>query len=361
MKLLRWLVLALALLAAPAAAQQDKQPAWYGVWKGKIGKYPVVACLAHDESWRVGAYYYLANLVPIALSGSEQPGHWPEEDAGEENGSSWDSVTVDGNRLRGTWTNGKRSLKISLKRQDWTPAVEFAGPCSSEAFLGPRSGGGRVEQSPANFEGQHYLKRTYIAPPQFEDVDIESFALVPAQPGDRAINAILAKDLPGKSFRSEMMQCMGWALDANGTDGFYALTSSPSLISRRWLGTTDAHETYCGGAHPSSWISFRAFDRETGKAVDPLDWLNRQAIEHRTYQGDPEGSVDAVRPELRTVILAHWPSDDDQDESEEAKEFEATCKDAIEQQEFWSIGLAREGMLFDPQLPHVIADRKNVV
>ena len=70
---MRWLAALLALLATPAAAQDA--PAWAGAWEGRVGTFPVRLCI---DSWgdqpARGAYYYLSQLEPIALSEEDGEG-----------------------------------------------------------------------------------------------------------------------------------------------------------------------------------------------------------------------------------------------------------------------------------------------
>jgi hypothetical protein len=348
----RWLAALPALLAAPAAAQET--PAWIGVWEGRIGTYPVRLCIDvwGDQPAR-GAYYYLSQLEPIALNEEDGEGGWIERAPDGEQQAMWSFAEQGGERLRGTWRQGGRSLPFDLKPMAWNSAAE-AGPCGSEAFLEPRIAGGEMLSEPAELDGWRYTALTYRPPVHFaEELFLESFSFAPERPGDATILVALAKELPGGGHSGPYLQCMGDNIGFNGSDGYYSTFSKPLLVSPAWLTMLESYDVYCGGAHPSHGFFHRTFDRQSGEAVELARWLDETAIEHRTSEGDGEG-YDLVRPALRDLILARGPSDGEPLEGED-ESYDAECREAAREQEFWTFGLSREGMLFVPSLPHVIA------
>lgn len=350
----RLAALLLALIASPALAQEDDIPARYGVWQGTIGSYPVVACLGRDRYNQVGAYYYLSRLAPIALKGN-QSDHWEEEVSYQESSASWDSLKVEDDRLSGKWNDGKRSLAIALVRQDWVPDETFGEPCTSAAFLGPRAGGDSVGESDGSIDGQSFRRRTYVPAAHFSSVGVASFQLLPTRPGDELINAELAKDLPDGTAGSDLMLCMGWAIEAHGTDGDYWFSSEPILMTRRWLATFDRFDQYCGGPHPNTWLDYRLFDRQTGEKVELFNWLNADAVTREAYDLDSGGVYFTVNDTLRKRILARWPADElPENPSEEDLQANSECMEIVATQEFWSVGLVQEGLLFAPQLARVV-------
>lgn len=347
----RWLAAVLALLAAPAAAQDA--PAWVGVWEGRVGTYPVRLCI---DSWgdqpARGAYYYLSQLEPIALSEEDGEGGWIERAPDGEQQALWQFAEQTGERLRGTWRQGRR-LPFDLKPIAWTTADED-GPCGSDGFLAPRVPGGEVMSGPGELDGWRYTALSYRPPAHFaEELFLESFSFAPERPGDTAILAALTKELPGRGDAAPYLQCMGDSIAVNGRDGYYSTLSKPLLVSPAWLTTLESYDVYCGGAHPSHGFFHRTFDRQSGEEIKLARWLGETAIEHRTSEGDAEG-YDLVRPALRDLVLARGVSEGGALTGED-KSYEAECREAARDQEFWTFGLSREGMLFVPSLPHVIA------
>jgi hypothetical protein len=56
-----------------------------------------------------------------------------------------------------------------------------------------------------------------------------------------------------------------------------------------------------------------------------------------------ESTVAEISAELRSVALRHFKTD------------QSECKDAASDQEWWGIGLTRDGFVFTPSFPRVIA------
>jgi hypothetical protein len=300
-----------------------------------------------------GAYYYLSQLEPIALSEEDGEGGWIERAPDGEQQALWEFAEQTGERLRGTWRQGRRSLPFELTPAAWTSPDED-GPCGSDSFLAPRVAGGEVLSAPAELEGWRYTALTYRAPAHFaEELFLESFAFPPERPGDAAILAALAKEMPGRNRPAPYLQCMGDSIAVNGRDGYYSNIAKPVLVTPAWLGTIESYDVYCGGAHPSHGYFDRTFDRQSGEEVQLARWLGETAIEHKSYEADDQG-YDLVRPALRELILTKGIADDEPLTAED-ESYEAECRDAARDQEFWTFGLSREGMLFVPSLPHVAA------
>ena len=351
----RWpAALAALLMAAPAAAQET--PEWAGVWDGRVGSYPVRLCI---DGWgdgpARGAYYYLSQLEPIALSEEDGEGGWIERAPDGEQQARWEFAEQTGERLRGIWRQGRRGLPFDLKPVAWD-AGEYGGPCGSDAFLGPRMAGGEVLSAPAELAGWRYTAQTYRPPAHFAgELALESFIFAPEQPGDGRILAELSKGLPTGSHLDPYLQCMGDSIAVNGRDGDYWAAARPILASPDWLVTFDSYDLYCGGAHPSHGYFHRTFDRRSGAQVELARWFAETAIEHRASESQSE-AYDLVRPPLRRLIVAHEPSDAfPAEEGAEAEPYEPDCRELAREEEFWTFGLGREGMLFVPSVPHVAA------
>lgn len=345
------LALSALLLAAPIAAQ-DK-PEWAGVWDGRVGTYPVRLCIDAEGGPANGAYYYLSQLEPVAITEEDGEGGWIEKAAGGDPSALWEFVEQTGDRLRGTWRQGRRSLPFDLKPMAWA-AGEYSGPCSSDAFLDPRIGGGEIVPEPAELDGWRYTTQSYRPPEHFaEEIRLESFTFAPEQPGDPRILAELAKGLPTGSYEAAYLQCMGDNIAVHGTDGDYATASKPVFVSDAWLTTIESYDIYCGGAHPSHGFYHRTFDRRTGEEADLASWFNEAGAEYQPSEGD-EGYFN-ILPPLVELIIGRGPSDGDPaDGPAERKFFLEECREALKTWS-WRFGIRRAGLLAVPVVPHAYA------
>jgi len=334
---MRWLAALAALaFAVPAAAQDD--PAWAGVWEGKVGNSPVRLCV---DVWpggpARGAYYYLSALEPIQLSDYDGEGGWIEQAAGNDATALWEFTEQTGTRLRGTWRQDRRSLPFDLRPVTWTEG-EWGGPCSSAAFLEPRVRPAAFAIEPATKDGWAYVRHLYRPPAHFrEETSIEAFSFAPQQPGDAAINATLTAYRPRGAVGDEFLQCHAGQIASIGYDGFFDQLVEPRLVSRAFLTVAEHNDQSCGGTHPNTWTVYRTFDRDTGRPIDLYDWI-----------GDPLGP-DEARPlptRLRDAVLASWPNDSDEGAQE--------CRDVVASTDFWTLELARDGISFSPDLPRVV-------
>ncbi len=319
-------------LAVPASAQD--LPPWVGVWEGTIGSYPVGACFeSFGEGPGRGAYYYLSRLETISLNEEDGEITWLESAAGSESEAFWQPA-MSATHIGGLWMQqGRRNLPIDLKPVAWA-AGEWGGPCSSAAFLAPRLGGGDIVAEDAELDGWRYTRRSYRPPAHFaEDVSIESFSYPSTETGDRAINAALAAYLPKETMDDDFAECVGGALSSVGADGFFSVTAAPTMASRAFLNIAVDSGNYCGGAHPNYYTYDHTFDRHTGEELDLFDWIG---------EARADGEDSTIREALRGLVVARWPA-----------EAEADCRELAAETEYWSLGLAREGLVFRPDFPHV--------
>ncbi|KRA84276.1 hypothetical protein [Altererythrobacter sp. Root672] len=326
-------LLTLGIVAQPAFAQDE--PAWVSVWEGQIGTYPVRACLeSFGDGPGRGSYYYLSALEPISISEEDGEGGWVERAPGGDAEATWELAELTSNRVRGTWRQGSRSLPIDLKPVAWTEG-EWGGPCSSAAFLGPRTGKGSIASDAAELEGWKYTRKTY-RPAKFfaEDVSIETFDFVPQRPGDKAILEVLAADLPRETVEDDFMECLAGSIASLGIDGDYSLSVKPTLVNKAFLVAEQESGSFCGGAHPNYYTIVHTFDRQSGEEVDLFGWIGDERI-------DGEDSV--IPDALRDLVMANWPKDEDASE----------CREYVAEASYWSIGLAGGGLVFRPDLPHV--------
>lgn len=313
--------------AAGPATEQDQTGR---VWQGKIGNLPVRVCFDGDGSDGRGAYYYMSQLRPIGLSGTDQPRQWTERVDGKNSTAVWQFSEISDQRLRGTWRQGDRQLPVDLQAATWT-ATEWNGPCSSDAFLAPRMAAPRFADTPKRLGNWAYTERAYQPPAHYSAAELTGFSYAPSRPGDRAILGMLAAYLPSGKSSDDYVQCMSGSLQSFGTDGDYARAVEPILASNDFLTIAVSTAAYCGGAHPNMWTEHHSFDRQSGREINLANWIG----------GEKPGDSTAKLPTpLRNALLAKWQGEEE-------------CKEFVEQADFWDIVLEQGGMGFTPSVPHV--------
>ena len=330
----RPLLVVLALASAVPAAAQEADPAWVGVWEGRVGTLPVRVCL---DSWGEdipgrGSYYYRSRLEPLSLSDAGD-GMWIERASGSDAEAEWFIEQITDEAMRGLWRQGGRELRFELEPVAWHEG-EWGGACASPEFMQPRLRAPELAAQSATLEGWRYSRRTYRPPAHFRDeVAIESFTFAPERPGDRAIIAYLDGQLPKGAADDAFAECIAGAVSAVGTDGYFERTVVPAMAAREFLAVDEISSNYCGGAHPNHYTVPRTFDRRDGHEVDLFDWI-----------GAPRGEdgESAIPERLRELVVARWPTDS-----------AADCGELAAGSDYWYLGLAREGLVFTPDMPHV--------
>lgn len=326
----------LALLAALAAAAQAPSADLRGVWEGNIGDLPVRACFDRRDWGAFGAYYYLSRRRLIALEPEEgEGGAFRETDARDPNNPRWTIESAGSTGLSARWEGGGRALPVRLRRVAGADGED--GPCTSPVFHQPRLEGVRTVASPASIDGVAYTRIALDHGGRFS-ASFETFALDGSSEAVRRINATLAEpragDLP------EWFDCVRTALVHSPYEGDYNDSLAPTLISERWLNVAYQYDNFCGGNHPNHGRLYRVFDLADGEEVDLHDWLDETAV-HREHLAEVDSDIAKLRPEFRDFILSGWRADPPE------------CDDVVRSDEYWNIGLARDGLIFAPDLPHV--------
>jgi hypothetical protein len=331
-------IVAALAAAGSAAASADRAPAWQGVWQGSIGTLPVRACFVQQDWGAFGAYYYLSRLQLIPLERGENPADgFREGSAPDAKSPGWTLDSAGPKELTGRWTGNGRTLPIRLARIADPDGEE--SPCASLVFHAPRLAGIRIVSQPAVKDGLGYTKLILDHRGRFGDTQVETFALAGSTEAVRRINAKLRAPLAGDP--PAWFECVRGALETNSSEGQIDETIAPRMITPRWLTAIDHEDGDCGGAHPDSSNVPLTFDRTTGRQLDLNDWLNDKAVKR---EGSGPGTQEAkmLRPEFRNLLLARWKPQD------------AECADAVRQTDFWDIALTRTGLVFSPELPHVV-------
>ena len=347
-----WLGAILPLLMVAPGSVPDK-PVWVGVWEGTVGTYPVRLCMDQwgDGPGR-GAYYYLSALEPLSLTEDDDEIAWIEHGPDDPD-ARWAFTQQSEERLRGSWTKASRRLPFDLKPIAWTKG-EWDGTCDSAAFMGPRLLPGTIATEPEDVGGWRYTRQIYSPPRQFKDeVSAESFTFTPEQPGDSKILEWLASHLPRGTMEDDATECIAGAVASVGADGYFGEFLYPIEVGRSFLTVYENSDTYCGGAHPNAFFQYKTFDRQSGQEINLARWLNDAGREHHPAENELD-SYDTLLPALRKLIVKHQPQEGfPEADTHEPGPLDAECLEVAEEQEFWTFGFRREGMLFVPSVPHV--------
>jgi len=320
------------LLAFAAAAAAPAGLA--GIWEGNVGTLPVRACFVQSEWGNFGAYYYLSRLRLIPLE-AEEGAAGAFREGSETRSPRWLVESADGARLSARWTSGGRTLPVRLRRLAGGEGEE--GPCGSLAFHAPRLAGVRTVAARATKDGVAYTRLSLDHRGRFE-IRFETFALDGSGEAVRRINAALARGLAGDP--PSWFECVRDSLGQSPHEGGFDESLRPAMIVRRWLSVAHHWDGFCGGAHPDSSNAYRLFDLSSGAEVDLNDWLNETAVRREGPRGSDE-EIKTLQPAFREAILSGWRPE------------QAECEEVIRTADFWNIGLARDGFVLEPSLPHV--------
>jgi hypothetical protein len=326
----------LAMLAAPLAQAQEAPPPWEGVWRGTIGAYPVVACLARDGLGEGrGAYYYLSKRSILRLQAGTGEGRWQEDAAEHKSAPVWKLNAPSGSALAGTWSDGAgRDLPVAMTRVAY---VHDEGACGSRAFMAPRLGPVKIVRKAAVKGGLAYEALNYDVGSQFETVAIDGFALVQKMPGDAAINRAVALDPLKPENEADFATCLSGGIRSLGMDGDFSISAAPAPVPGDFLAVTTQIGYYCGGPHPDAFTRDRAFDRRSGAEIALWRWIAPPALRAGT------GPTRELAAKLRALVLRRYPSGD------------AECRNPVRDNAYWGAALTASGLSYTPQLPHVVA------
>ncbi len=326
-----------ALLGLAGQAQAASRP-MEGVWRGTIGKAPIMVCLV-DETYSParGSYYYLAHQQSIALDGGEDGAVWSEDlDGGAK--AQW-KLRWSSKGLAGTWSGKGKVLPIALNRVQARQGEDVSA-CETDEYLAPRVTTPRIVPKAADFYGQPYTLLQYDVGKGFADVDISSFVIPAKQPGDAAINRQLRGLLDPAKDHVAYLACLSGQIAQTGMDGDYVFDAAPNLVTDAFLGVEISEGGTCGGAHPSYGTSYQTFDRQTGKEVDPFTWLTPKGAS--VAKPDRDGWVERkLTPELRALIVSKMVGVGEE------------CRQAFAEEDYWHIALDPRALRFLPSLPHV--------
>jgi hypothetical protein len=333
----------LGVLAPSAALAQPASGAGLpGIWEGTIGTLPVRACFVTRDYGSFGAYYYQSRLQMIALEEQEGARGTFLEGGGGGAGpgtaaARWRISQAGATGLTGQWTRGRRTLPVRLRLVARPQGEDSA--CASLAFQRPRLAGVQTIRTRVTYDGVDFTQLMLDPRNRFE-IAVKTFALDGTSEPIRRINAALAEPLAGDP--PHWFECVTNSMQMSAYEGDYSQELTPVMLSPRWLSVQDQQGGFCGGAHPDASSSYRLFDMNTGGEVDLHDWFNAQGFARERPEGATEDIV-TLTPALRNEIIGTW-----RPQAEE-------CGPVIREAEDWIVGLSRDGILFGPSLPHVVA------
>jgi hypothetical protein len=308
----RSLIFLACFLSAAISAAAPPQ----GAWTGTLGKRKIAACF--DESDAI--YYYFEKGIDIVLS-ERADGAW-EELAGDRalkpgtSTGTWRLQTPQGKHLTGSWSSpdGKRVLPITLTLA--TKAAAGAS-CPLPGYVAPRVNS--VVRTPSDEHSIAGLKLRAFRALSGAVVGLElvddTVALAPAK---KAIESHNQEMLEG------YFECLSLSVDHSD----YRATIELAAASEHWLVLVESLGQDCGYAHPNWGMQAWTIERSSGTAVDIAKWLNAPL-------------VDIGRKYFKWTRTDYVSEED--------------CVNAINELASFSVWPTAKGLVFFPELPHVIA------
>lgn len=237
-----------------------------GIWRGTLGGSQVMVCLERPDTFEDSIYYYLRHRFSIALDPDDDSGvTWNEASPNErvpdwsKPAAVWTLQMPVGKHMDGTWvtTDGSHTAPIQLTRVAEAGKSPGTG-CDERAFNAPRVASQKLEVKQAG--GFRYVSAL--------DGHVSMVELPASMPHaarfNAAMRAWLADQIAG------YYECAFTSF--NGVPDYnekYAI----DLLAPPWLVAQESYSVFCGGAHPSSDVSYVVWNLATGKAVDPWDFI----------------------------------------------------------------------------------------
>ena len=346
------------LAFADGAGPQWAGPQWAGVWRGTIGTAAVQVCLQHQDYGDAGAYYYLRHLGIISLGTLDRKAGrgatagtvpvWTEAPFSDKAGKGplWHITSVAAGHLRGTWSDGAKTLPIDLTGVPlaaWGTDDDPLRVCGNKAFSLPRFTPPVVTTRPARLMGAAYARVLINPGKQFQDSESETFQLSGTSPAIGRVNAELVKTVPTGPDNAMYFTCSMAALAQNGLDGDASSTLTPVVLTPGWLVVQVSESDDCGGAHPNTSLDYTTWDLHSGAKVNLYDWFTGAALTQTT---NAPGTTDAYvtvafTPAFRKLIDRAYPRRD------------SDCMEAERDADTWTPHLTPQGIAFTPQFAHV--------
>ena len=294
-------------------------PAWgqkpFGVWTGKLGRAPIVACFEKGSA----SYYYVKYGADILLVEQKKLGTWEEKkEAAGQAGSlatgTWQLSPPENDALHGVWTSpdGKRSLPIALRASP----EQRESPCLSPEYEAPRVAAFvRIPDEETSMGGLRL--RTFHA----RDIDITGLEIVGKSAQLAGLGRFVEKLNLG--LRDQYLECVGSAAEREGWHERVEYTGIVKLesVTEHFVVLRQSAAYFCAGAHPDSDFTYFVVDRKSGEEISIGDWLEQP---------------------LAAIGRRYW------------KNKRADCKDALDEDTTFAIWPSPAGMVIAPRFPHAI-------
>ena len=320
------LLLSSLLLAANAISAAETQLA--GVWRGKVGDYPITACFNENQGPLV--YYYEKQRKPIQLD-SFKGGFEQGKD-----GERWLKLQRNGKQLRGEWraANGK-TLALALELVAQGSSEDQA--CANDAFVnGLDQGTQLVRGKEKQFAGHRYRELTASLGSSYSEQRIE---LLDGGNGLASINRVLLENFPTASGQraTNLSDCQRGMLGRGMDGGEYNATMQLVFWRRDYLTIRTSESGYCGGAHPFGGSSDTVWDQRNGQKVNLWRWF-------KGMEQSVDNDQDKMPPALHKYLQKQLEKQADG----------AECQEAVRDNTFLGIALGPKGVRLHTNLPHVV-------
>ncbi|MHB1678771.1 MAG: hypothetical protein ACYCSS_14790 [Sulfuriferula sp.] len=354
------LLLVLFSISFPSWADDDpyEPPSWIGVWKGKVGKQPVTACLENDCGGSIcGAYYYDKHLNIIRLKPAEEHPQGKKlptflEDISNPSKtpkSMWKLSQPNEDTLVWTWSTKDKKYPINLRRADDIDKAQVRFPmdddydraCGSDAFNNARELRPHVASSIGTIHDTPYR----ILSVDFEKIfaaEVTSFKLLGTDQNSMRINGQIRNEL-----REELklaLGCIRSSLNLWGEEGEVLSTKKPLWISHHWVIAETDFNGFCSGPYPPKNVGHETWNLQTGKRENLWLWFNSsgaRVIHNNLATPDAYDEV-MIGPKLRQELIRGWlRNKPDKD-----------CADIGRTEDGWEVWPNERGLAFTPSLPN---------
>lgn len=280
-----------------------------GVWRGSIGGSKVMVWLGRPADLEGSMYYYLRHRFSIELHASDNAGAtWGEAPPGTRTpdwskpAAVWALQPPVGDRMEGTWSaaDGSRTAPISLTRVTAASARHGVSDNAERdnkaglAFNAPRVASQKLSTSQAA-DG---TRTTSALNGQVSMTEIPD-ALPHAAQINASTRAWFAAQIAG------YYDCAFSNFDRK-PDTSYSETSEIDLLAPPWLVTRESYSAFCGGAHPASGTSYTVWSLDTGKTVEPWDFIKNSHWDfiNKVYHCSNASECQRMPPPDLKAILA---------------------------------------------------------
>lgn len=311
-----------------------------GVWRGSIGDSKVMVCLERPDTFNDSMYYYLRHRFSLALRADGNSGViWNEAPPNQRTpdwskpAAVWTLQAPVGNRMEGTWAaaDGSRKAPIVLAR---VAAATTRGGCDGAAFETPR-----VASQKLDIRESGGFRYTSALNGQVSMTEIPD-ALPHAVQINASTRAWFASQITG------YYDCAFSNFDRK-PDSSYNETSEIDLLAPPWLVTRERYSSFCGLAHPSSGTSYTIWNLDTGKTVDPWDFIANSHWDsfNKVYHCDDTSICQRMPPPaLKAILAKHFKHDSGGDNE---------CDGALDAWPGYTLHPEKDGLVFSTDFAFV--------